>query len=149
MCTVFWNRFEPVPIFYPPATVSQALERDGQGPRPQFWFSFVTGLLPSFLAINDVYSAQKIKSSFFFLLNKDFIAQKLNPKQGRHKKIGLGPISNKSLRHMRRQIGDGDRPRPIYKSCPLGKQMCRYITHFMNKRKFNIKKPMNKEQDII
>ena len=66
LCTVFWNRFEPVPIFYPPATISQALERDGQGPRPQFWFSFVTGLLPSFLAINDVYSAQKIKSSFFF-----------------------------------------------------------------------------------
>ena len=86
LCTIFWNRFEPVPVFYPPAIVSQALERDGQGPRPQFWFSFVIGLLPSFLAINDVYSAQKIKSSFFFFLNKDFIAQKTQPETGETQK---------------------------------------------------------------
>ena len=97
-------------------------------------------------------SSRWVQSLFFFfllLLNKDFIAQKTQLETGRYKKIRSGPISNKSLRNMRTQIEDGDRSRPIYKGCLLSKQMSRYITHYMNKRKFNIRKPMDKEQDII
>ena len=50
---------------------------------------------------------------------------------------------------MRRQIRDGNWPRPVNKSYLLGEQMCRYITLSMNKRKFNIWKAISKVQNIF
>ena len=55
----------------------------------------------------------------FFMLNIYFIAQKNNSKYGRNKQIEPRPISNKGLRYMKRHIEDGNRPKPVYKSCPL------------------------------
>ena len=72
-------------------------------------------------------------SFFFFWLNKYLIFQKTQPESGEKQKIGLETISNKDLKYMRRQIGDGNRPKAVYKSCLLSEQMCGYITKVINK----------------
>ena len=70
---------------------------------------------------------------FFSFLNKYFI-----PKKGRNKRTGSNPISIPSLQNRRRQIRDGNRPRPTYKSCPLGQKMGRDIALSTNKRKLYV-----------